>query len=175
VVGISAKVVSKVVVTCYQSPGVKTGAVSTLVSSPLPDPPPPVDTLAIPPSAAARQLTLLPFLIDSLGQRSVGPQITLNVQSTSNSVTPPDVSFGLTKRVEVTDTLHVVANHPAGISTIGYEITTLAGVPLVADSMDSDGSITSLLRTFNLALPVTTFPTKVIVRGFARNANDIRD
>jgi hypothetical protein len=69
----------------------------------------------------------------------------------------------------VTDTIFVEASDPVGITTLGYEIRSLTGALMVADSVQSDGSFSTLVRTFTTRIPVTSFPTPVIVQAFARN------
>ena len=40
--------------------------------------------------------------------------------------------------------------------------------------MQSNGNITSQIKTFDLRLPYTTFPTTVYIQAFARNSNGVR-
>jgi hypothetical protein len=51
---------------------------------------------------------------------------------------------------------------------------TFAGVIDVTDSAVSNGSITSQLKTFDLKLPYSVFPTQVFIKAFARNSNNVR-
>ncbi|MGQ0714192.1 MAG: hypothetical protein ACT4PJ_10715 [Gemmatimonadaceae bacterium] len=134
------------------------------------------DTLTIPANATAGPLTLQPFLVDSLGrQRFLGTPVTLQVIPAAGAGTRPFVDFGLNTRVEVTDTIFVTATDPAGISMVGYDVRLLDGTVVGADSLLSSGQITSLRNTFSMRLNVTTFPTRVLVRAFARNSAGTSD
>jgi hypothetical protein len=159
----------------FQTSGVVTTADSTSFSSPLSDSVSITDTLVIPSSASPGQLTITPFLVDSIGQRTLGPAITLTVQSAASTTSTPVVSFGITPRVEVTDTIHVSATDEAGLTALGYEVRRTVGGPVEAsDSIVSSGNFTSLLHTFTMRLPYTTFPTTIYVQAFATNANGTR-
>jgi hypothetical protein len=85
------------------------------------------------------------------------------------------VRTGVSRRVEVSDTVFVEATDPVGISVIGYEVRTLTGQIVVADSVTTTGAFSTLVRTFRTRVPVNVFPTAVTVAGFARNANGRRD
>ena len=159
----------------FRTAGVVPVADSTSFSTPLRDSLSISDTLTIPDGTPAGQLTITPFLYDSLGQRSLGPSISLTVQTAASTTSTPVVTFGTTPRVEVRDTIHVAATDQTGIANLGYEVRTTASGPVVAaDSLISTGQITSLFRTFTMALPFTTFPQTIFVRGFATNANGTR-
>ena len=135
-----------------------------------------VDTLTIPTTATPGPLTLQPFLIDSLGrQRFLGAPVTLQVIPAAGAGTRPVVDFGLNDRIEVTDTIFVTANDPAGISMLGYDVRLLDGTTVGRDSLVSSGQITSLRNTFTMRLNVTTFPTRVLVRAWARNSAGTSD
>jgi hypothetical protein len=135
-----------------------------------------IDTLTIPANATPGPLTLQPFLIDSLGrQRFLGTPVTLQVIPAAGAGTIPVVDFGLNSRIEVTDTIFVTANDPAGISMLGYDVRLLDGTVVGQDSITSSGQITSLRNTFTMRLNVTTYPTRVLVRAFARNSAGTSD
>ncbi|MDQ4079252.1 MAG: hypothetical protein M3125_00710, partial [Gemmatimonadota bacterium] len=135
-----------------------------------------VDTLTVPADATPGPLTLQPFLIDSLGrQRFLGTPVTLQVIPAAGAGTRPFVDFGLNDRIEVTDTIFVTATDPAGISMLGYDVRLLDGTVVGADSLLSSGQITSLRNTFTMRLNVTTYPTRVLVRAFARNSAGTSD
>jgi hypothetical protein len=152
---------------------------STLLPNPLRDSTAILDTINIPPGAALGSLVVTPFLRDSLGQRILGTPITLTVQSPSASTNPPTVNFGTTSRVEVTDTMHVEATDPNGITYLGYEIrlaptngSTTPPAATVIDSMAFGGNVISVPKTFAMALPssiFSQFPRTIYVRAFARN------
>lgn len=150
--------------------GTFTRSDSVLFNSPLRDSTGFTDTLSIPASAPPGTLVLTPFLIDSLGTKTIGPQVTVTVQTAAQSNSVPNVNFGLTSRVEVTDTIHVEANDPAGITALGYEFRDSTNAAR-RDSIQLNGQLTSAIKTFTLKLPYTSFPTTIFVRGFARNSN----
>lgn len=159
----------------FRASGVLAAADSSVFNTPLRDSVSVSDTLTIPDGTAAGQLTLTPFVYDSLGQRSLGPAIVLTVQTAGSTTSAPVVTFGTTPRVEVTDTINVAAADQTGISNLGYEVrSSPTGAIEAADSLISNGQITSLFRTFNMRLPYTTFPRTIFVRAFATNANGTR-
>ncbi len=144
-------------------------------NSPLPDSVTVLDTLSIPSNAPTGPLQIAPFVIDSLGQRTIGPVITLNVQPPSAINSTPVVDFKHTPRIEVNDTLHVEASDQTGIVTMGYEVRRTPGGAIDSrDSLQSNGNITSQIKTFDLKLPYTSFPTTVYIQAFARNSNGVR-
>ena len=153
----------------FTAAGVFAVADSSVFNSPLRDSVAIVDTLAIPASTAPRQLTLIPFVVDSMGQRSTGSAVVLNVQTAGSANTRPAVTIGLTSRIEVTDTVHVEAVDATGITRIGYLVRDLNGAIIAQGDSTSNGNLTSVPRTFTLRLPTTTFPTEVIVQAYAHN------
>jgi len=86
-----------------------------------------LDTIPIPASAPVGPVSLAPFVIDSLGQRTVGPALILNVQPLSSINSTPVVNFSHTPRIEVGDTLHVEATDQTGITVLGYEVRRTVG------------------------------------------------
>ncbi len=160
---------------------------SVLFSSPMLDSTTMQDTIAIPANAAPGTLTITPFLRDSLGQRATGPSITVNVQTAAQINSVPvvnqycvgnsayDNQCGHAKRVEVTDTVHVEADDPSGISQLGYEVRSTPGGP-IDDSATfvSNGQLTFQPHTFSMKLPYTNFPTTAYIQVFARNSNGVR-
>lgn len=175
VLSLSARARYKVRTVGYQISGAYNVADSLTYSSPLRDSVAVFDTLTIPDSVRGAAISVTPFVTDSLNQRVLGTAVAYAVQSPANANTIPVVRTGVSPRVEVSDTVFVEATDPVGISTLGYEVRTLTGQLLVADSVASDGSFSTLVRTFRPRLPVTVFPTAVTVAGFARNANGRRD
>lgn len=148
---------------------------STTFSSPLPDSVSLLDTLTIPANAPAGPLQIAPFVIDSLGQRTIGPITLLSVQPVTAINSTPVVSFSLNRRIEVNDTIHIEASDQTGITAFGYEVRGSPGGPIDArDSVTSNGNITSQIKTFDMKLPYTTFPKTVYVQAFARNSNGVR-
>jgi hypothetical protein len=160
---------------------------SVLFSSPMLDSTTMQDTIAIPANATPGTLTITPFLRDSLGQRATGPSITINVQTAAQINSVPvvnqycvgnsgfDNACGHGRRVEVTDTVHVEADDPSGISQLGYEVRSTAGGP-IDDSATfvSNGQLTFQPHTFQMRLPYTNFPTTAYIQVFARNSNGVR-
>jgi hypothetical protein len=175
IVSLSARSAVKVRSVGFRATGALPIADSTVFSSPLSDSVSTLDTIPIPANAPIGAVSLAPFVIDSLGQRTVGPAITLNVQPLSAINSTPVVTFSHTVRIEVGDTLHVEASDQTGITVLGYEVRrTVGGTIDAKDSIVSNGNITSQLKTFNLRLPYSDFPTTIYIQAFARNSNNTR-
>jgi hypothetical protein len=160
---------------------------SIIYSSPLRDSLTMQDTIAIPANASPGTLTITPFLRDSLGQRAVGPSITITVQTAAQVNSVPvvnayctssqafDNACGHGKRVEVGDTVHVDADDPSGISQLGYEVrSTVGGAIDDSATFLSNGQLTFQPHTFSMRLPYTSFPTTAYIQVFARNSNGVR-
>jgi hypothetical protein len=160
---------------------------SLIYSSPLLDSTTMQDTVAIPANANPGTLTITPFLRDSLGQRAVGPSITITVQTAAQINSVPvvnayctasqafDNACGHGKRVEVTDTVHVEADDPSGIAQLGYEVRSTLGGPIDdSQTFASNGQLTFQPHTFAMKLPYTTFPTTAYIQVFAQNTNGVR-
>src|SRR5881394_3230454 len=160
---------------------------SVLFASPMLDSTTMQDTIAIPANAAPGTLTITPFLRDSLGQRTTGPSITINVQTAAQINSVPvvnqyclgnsgfDNQCGHGKRIEVTDTVHVEADDPSGISQLGYEVRSTPGGAIDDSStFVSNGQLTFQPHTFKMKLPYTNFPTTAYIQVFARNSNGVR-
>jgi hypothetical protein len=138
-------------------------------------------------NATPGTLTITPFLRDSLGQRATGPSITVTVQTAAQINSVPvvnqyclasqafDNACGHSRRVEVTDTVHVEADDPSGISQLGYEVRSTPG-GTIDDSATfvSNGQLTFQPHTFKMNLPYTQFPTTAYVQVFGRNSNGVR-
>lgn len=175
VLSISGKARYKVRTIGYQISGAFRFADSIAFNAPFRDSVAILDTLTIPDSVRGATISVTPFITDSLNQRVLGTAVPYAVQSPANANTIPVVRTGVASRVEVNDTVFVEATDPVGINVIGYEVRTLTGQVIVADSVTSTGGLTTLVRTFRVRVPVTAFPTPVTVAGFARNANNRRD
>jgi hypothetical protein len=159
----------------FRTTGVVNTADSSVFNTPLPDSVAIVDTLTIPADAQPGQLILTPFIIDSLGQRTLGAAVPMQVQTAQSTTAIPVVTFGINPRVEVSDTIMVSATDPTGIVTMGYEVRTAVGGAFVGrDSTISNGDFTTLTQTFTMNLQVTQFPTTVYVQAFATNSNGTR-
>ncbi len=175
IVSLSARSAVKVRSVGFRATGALPIADSTVYSSPLSDSVSVLDTIPIPANAPTGAVSLAPFVIDSLGQRTVGAPIILNVQPLSSINSTPVVSFSHTVRMEVGDTLHVEATDQTGVTVLGYEVRrTIGGAIDARDSIVSNGNITSQLKTFDLKLPYSEFPTTVYLQAFARNSNSVR-
>lgn len=175
VLGISGKTALKVRAIGFQTTGVLTAVDSTFMPQPLRDSVGILDTLAIPSNTAAGALNVTAFMIDDLGQRILGSGITLNVQTAASTNSVPTVDFQIGERIEVRDLVSVQASDQTGIVAVGYEITDFTTNAFIArDSLTSNGTITSVPFSDSLNLNITTFPTKVLVKAFATNANGTR-
>ncbi|MEO7359815.1 MAG: hypothetical protein ABI120_05765 [Gemmatimonadaceae bacterium] len=148
---------------------------STNYKTPLKDSVSVLDTLTVPDSAKGKTIIITPFVVDSLSQRVEGIPVAYEVKGPGDLTTIPTVRSGVTARLETTDTIFVEATDPVGIGFLGYEVRSLTGALIAADSVASNGSFSTLVRTFRTKINVTTFPTRVIVTGFARNTNGRRD
>ncbi len=175
VLSLSARAAYRIRSVGFLTSGAFTYADSSSFSNPLPDSASVLDTLVVPDTVTGTTLTVTPFITDSLNQRILGTPVTYAVQRPNEVNTVPIVRTGAAPRLEVTDTVFVEASDPVGIVTLGYEVRTLSGGLVAADSVQSDGSFSTLVRTFTTRLSVPTFPTPVTVQGFARNANGRRD
>jgi hypothetical protein len=160
---------------------------SVLFASPLADSITVQDTIAIPATATPGTLTITPFLRDSLGQRAVGPSITITVQTAAQINSVPVVNqyclssqafnnaCGHGTRIEVTDSVHVEADDPSGISQLGYEVRSTPGGPIDdTQTYSSSGQLTFEPHTFKMNLPYTTFPTTAYIQVFGQNSNGVR-
>src|SRR5438309_530465 len=116
------------------------------------------------------------FAVDAGNLSANTLQVTINILSVVNDVTPPQVEHFVPLRAEVGDSITVHATDPSGISKIGFIVTDLAGTVLVGDSVgvpplpppNLSGKATDVVHTFSMAIPgITTFPTQVVVHGFA--------
>jgi hypothetical protein len=186
-VTIMGKAATKVSSLGLTSTGPVVRADSVLFASPLLDSTTMQDTIAIPATAAPGVLTITPFLRDSLGQRAVGPSITINVQTAAQINSVPvvnqfcignsafDNACGHARRVEVTDTVHVEADDPSGISQLGYEVRSTPGGPINdTQTFAATGQLTFQPHTFKMNLPYTNFPTTAYIQVFAQNSNGVR-
>jgi hypothetical protein len=175
IVSVSARTIVKVRSVGFTTTGAYVTRDSVILASPLKDSVSILDTLSIPSTVTPGPTTIIPFVIDSLGQKTTGQSVTITVQAAASVNSTPVVTFGLTSRAEVTDTIHVEATDQTGITTLGYEVRRTPGGTIDArDSIISNGNLTSQLKTFSMKLPYSTFPTTVYVQAFARNSNGVR-
>lgn len=153
----------------YTTSGPYKFADSVIFASPLRDSVAILDTLTLPDTVKAGVLVVTPFIIDSLGQRATGDVVSYAVQTVGTVSSVPVVTPGVSLRMELTDTIHVGATDPVGITRLGYEVRTLAGVLVTADSALLSGRLTVAETTFTSRLRVVP-PTQITVRAFAVNA-----
>jgi hypothetical protein len=152
---------------------------SAVLGSPLADSLSTTLNFAIPATAAAGVYSVVPFMVDSIGQRTAGVPVPVEVLAAGTGQTIPRITrFGTTDRVESTDTLFVEAQDPVGIGFVGYDIRTLAGVAVRRDSVPVTNGPTSVPVTLRMSLPAPAAgaATRLVLRVFARNtegrAND---
>jgi hypothetical protein len=145
---------------------------STTFSSPLADSVSANLSLTIPTTANAGVYSVVPFVVDSIGQRTAGLPLSLEVLTSGGGQTVPKITrFGTTDRVEASDTLFIEAQDPVGIGFVGYDIRSLAGGIVRRDSVvvpNGPTSVPSTLR-MNLPAPVGGNATRLVLRVFARN------
>jgi len=136
-----------------------------------------VDTAVSFVGAVAGTATVTPFMYDSLGAIYTGPPVRIVVVSGVGAGTTPVVNFGITKRVEVTDTIHVTATDRAGVAALGYVIRQMppSNAIIAQDSFLVVGNFTTAIHTFTMALPIVNFPTLVQVEAWARNLSGTTD
>ena len=127
IVSLSARSAVKVRSVGFRATGTLSLVDSVVYSSPLSDSVAVLDTIAIPASAPTGSVSVVPFVIDSLGQRTLGPPLVLNVQPLSAINSTPVVTMSHTTRMEVNDTLHVEASDQTGITVLGYEVRRTVG------------------------------------------------
>jgi hypothetical protein len=145
---------------------------SSTFSSPLADSVSSNLTLAIPATANAGTYTVTPFVVDSIGQRTAGLPLSLEVLTSGGGQTIPKITrFGTTDRVEASDTLFIESQDPVGIGFVGYDVRSLAGGAIRRDSVAVPNGPTSVPTTLrmNLPAPIAGAATRLVLRVFARN------
>ncbi len=145
---------------------------SATFSSPLQDSLSTTLNFVIPATAVAGFYNLVPYVVDSIGQRTAGAPVPVEVLAAGNGQTIPKIArFGTTERVESTDTVFVEAQDPVGIGYVGYDIRTVAGGAVRRDSQVVPNGPTSVPVTLRMSLPAPASgaATRLILRPFARN------
>jgi hypothetical protein len=148
-----------------------TGTDSVLYAIPYQDSVVFTDTLVV--NATTGTFAIVGFAEDSGGRRATSGTVTVSVLSAANDNSPPSVTLTVGTRVEVSDSVNVHATDPSAISWIGFRAETVGGTLLRFDTVDvSAGNLTDIARNFalNLAAVVTTFPSDVVVQGYACDA-----
>ncbi len=171
----------------FNTTGPLTLADSSIYTSPLRDSIALQDTIVIVATTQPGTLIITPFMRDSLGQRTEGTSISLTIQTLAASNTVPvvnqyclsstafDNACGHTLRVEVTDSVHVEADDPSGISALGYEVRrTVGGTIDDTKEFASSGQLTFQPTTFAMSLPYSTFPTTAYIQVYAKNSNGVK-
>ena len=145
---------------------------SAIFSSPLQDSLSATLNFAIPATAVAGFYNVVPYVADSIGQRTAGTPVPVEVLASGTGQTIPKITrFGTTDRVESTDTVFVEAQDPVGIGFVGYDMRSLAGGAIKRDSVPVVNGPTSVPVTLrmNLPAPVGGAATRIVLRVFARN------
>lgn len=176
VVGFAARTLRKVRLVGFSvvppANGTAIGGDSVTFSSPLQDSLSTTLSFVIPATATAGIYNVAPFVVDSIGQRTAGTPVPVEVLASGTGQTIPKINrFGTTDRVESTDTVFVEAQDPVGVGFVGYDIRSLAGAPLRRDSVAVPNGPTSVPVTLRMSLtpPVGGVATRIILRPFARN------
>ena len=141
-------------------------------SSPLQDSLSTTLSFAIPATAVAGFYQVVPYVVDSIGQRTAGTPVPVEVLASGSGQTIPKISrFGTTDRVESTDTVFVEAQDPVGVGYVGYDIRSMTGAAIQRDSVAVANGPTSVPVTLRMRLPapVGGAATRIILRVFARN------
>ena len=145
---------------------------SAIFSSPMQDSLSTTLNFVIPATAVAGFYQVVPYVVDSIGQRTAGVPVAVEVLASGSGQTLPKISrFGTTDRVESTDTVFIEAQDPVGIGFVGYDIRSLTGVAIKRDSVPVVNGPTSVPVTLRMSLPapVAGAATRLILRVFARN------
>lgn len=175
VLTMNARSALKVRAVGFRTTGSFVTADSSIYPTPYPDSVVKLDTLVVPTTATIGPLTVIPFVIDSLGQKTNGPATVLSIQQLGSINSTPVVQFSVSPRVEVNDSIQVSATDQTGITTLGYEVRrAIGGTIEVKDSVSANGNFTQQAKTFAMRLPYSTFPTTIYVQAFARNSNNVR-
>ena len=145
-----------------------TGTDSVSFPLPYPDSVNVTDTVNV--LATSGTITITGFAEDSSGRRGTSSNVVVTVSNAATDNTPPSVSDLIGTRVEVADSVIVHANDPSAISWIGMRIQAIGGAVLRFDSVNvAAGNLTDVTQAFPLNLNgiVTTFPTNIVVQGYA--------
>jgi hypothetical protein len=176
VVGFAARTTRKVRTVGFNvtppAGGTAIGGDSISYSSPLADSLSTTLNFAIPATATAGFYSVVPFVVDSIGQRTAGTPVAVEVLASGTGQTIPRITrFGTTDRVEATDTVFIEAQDPVGIGYVGYDMRSLNDGAVRRDSVPVVNGPTSVPVTIrmNLPAPVAGAATRLILRVFARN------
>lgn len=145
---------------------------SVTYSSPMQDSLSTTLNFVIPATAVAGFYNVVPYVVDSIGQRTAGVPVPVEVLASGTGQTIPKISrFGTTERIEATDTIFIEAQDPVGIGYVGYDMRSLTDGAIRRDSVPVVNGPTSVPVTMrmNLPAPVAGAATRLILRVFARN------
>jgi hypothetical protein len=126
----------------------------------------------IPATATAGFYQVVPYAVDSIGQRTVGTPVPVEVLASGSGQTIPKITrFGSSERVESTDTVFVEAQDAVGIGYVGYDVRSITGGAIRRDSTVVPNGPTSVPVTLRMKLPspLGGAATRLILRVFARN------
>lgn len=126
------------------------------------------DTVTVVPLSGT--FTITGFAEDSSGRRSTSNTVLVTIQSAATDNTPPSVTDSIGLRIEVSDTVKVHATDPSSITWIGFRVRLASDSSVVRfDSVAVGGNLTDVVRRFtlNLGALLATFPTTVIIDGYA--------
>ena len=155
----------------WRATGVVTAADSTIRSgATLPDTVVFIDTLTVPAGTANGNIIITGFAVDSTGDpSSTANGVTVTVAPVGSDVTPPLVTFTVNPRVEVDDSLTIVATDGSGLTRVGFVVRQVGSNTVVAaDSQNFSGNLTDITLRLPLRVDtITTFPRLVTVEAFA--------
>jgi hypothetical protein len=135
-------------------------------------------TLRIPDSSPLGILTIRGFGIDALGRRVESAPRNIEILSTANDTTAPEVTFTVNDRVEVDDSITVRGTDPNGISELGWVATRLSdGTVVGQNSQTFGGDSTDVEFTWSLNLDPAAAGASIEIDAYAIDAvgNDSRD
>jgi hypothetical protein len=177
VVGFAARTIRKVRIVGFSvtppANGTAIAGDSIAFNSPMQDSLSTTLNFVIPATAIAGFYNVVPYVVDSIGQRTSGTPVPVEVLTSGSGTTIPRISrFGTTDRVESTDTVFVEAQDPVGIGYVGYDVRSLAGGAIRRDSVAVANGPTSVPVTLRMKLPppLAGAATRLVLRVFARNS-----
>lgn len=141
-------------------------------SFPLPDTAFFDDTLLVPVGTPAGNFFIQGFAIDSANRPASSTPVTVTVQQVLVDTIPPIVSFTVNKRVEVGDTITVVASDPSGIIRLGWTAndTTATGALVAGDSVTFGTPLSPASRAFRMVFPAANLGQVLRIGAFAVDA-----
>lgn len=134
-------------------------------------------TLRIPDSSPLGILTIRGFGIDALGRRVESAPRNIEILSTANDTTAPEVTFTVNDRVEVDDSITVRGTDPSGITELGWVATRFDGTVVGQNSQTFGGDSTDVEFTWSLNLDAAAVGQSIQIDAYAIDAsgNDSRN